>query len=113
MQLNEVDKLKHIKKIASTYYVPINVLRGFLPPIIFNNELLNYATIINICLKTPNISTKTFPLLALDPFSAKIQKTKLNQLSIQQAQEIIDNNYTLFSQLTNLIKENDLIEQLK
>lgn len=124
MQKIDIIKLKNITRVMFDYYLPLNVLEALytinslLLPIIVDNYLFDYESIINTCLQTPNISTKTFPVLQFCPphttnTKTSIRKINLDRLSIKQAQEIIDNNYALFSQLITLIKENDLIEQLK
>ena len=127
MLSDEIQNLKHITLYTLSDETPIcryeigilhPTMRRYHPACILNSvndkrfRLFDFSSIANELLKRDRL-TEYDVLRKFNVNISEIPFKFISELTFKQVQQIIDNNYTLFSQLTNLIKENDLIEQLK
>lgn len=83
-------------------------------PIIISSSSLvyDYTETAKKYLKNKHITSKSVRDTFLDIASDTTQVYDLSTLSIKEVQEIIDRNNYLFTKITQLVKENELIDKI-
>lgn len=99
----------YIERITSKNYRPIAV-KLYNSTLVY--EIYDYSVICKKLLTLPHIDDNMLAAF-IETFDSEVKSYKIKDLTLEQAQEIINNNVILLNKLNNRILEDDILAKLE